>query len=75
MFGVGVWLFVATTRARDRIGAYALWAFVVLLDVSAALGPPPPSPRVLALASLAGVLLPLWAGWLGRHRSVAIGRS
>jgi hypothetical protein len=31
MFGAGVWLYAHATRARDRIGQYALFGYVVLL--------------------------------------------
>src|SRR5580704_16758659 len=31
MFAIGIWLYVQTTRSRDRIGRYAFWAYVLLL--------------------------------------------
>ncbi len=78
LFAAGVWLYVATTRARDRTGTLALWSFIavlVLLYLGDAVGPPPPSARALALVQVAGALLPVWAWWLDRHRIVAVGRS
>src|SRR5437879_166673 len=45
MFVAGAWIYVTTTRARDAVGRYALWALLAFLLVSyvASLftGPPP----------------------------------
>jgi membrane-bound metal-dependent hydrolase YbcI (DUF457 family) len=72
IFVAGVWLYVTGTRGRDRIGTIALWAFitfVTLLYVGNLVGPAPPSERAVAMAGLAGLLFPVWAGWLDRHRA------
>jgi membrane-bound metal-dependent hydrolase YbcI (DUF457 family) len=74
LFGTGVWLYAAATRPRDRIGTYALGAFVGLLAaiyLSSVFGPPPPSVQVLAMSGLLGWLFVLWAYWIGRHRAGA----
>jgi membrane-bound metal-dependent hydrolase YbcI (DUF457 family) len=73
MFLAGVWIYRGVTRPRDRVGAYAFWAFVVFLLVMYAanlLGPPPPDERSLAWFSLGLWLFPPWAGWFDRHRVV-----
>lgn len=72
LFCAGLWLYLRTTRARDRVGSYSLWAFVVFLLVMYAgsvLGPPAPRWQAVAGVSLSAWLLPLWAGWFDRHRT------
>jgi membrane-bound metal-dependent hydrolase YbcI (DUF457 family) len=72
MFLVGVGLYVGTTRPRDRAGSYGFWSLIVFLLVvyviDAGTEVPPPDVRTLALVSLAGWILLLWAGWADRHR-------
>ena len=78
LFAAGVWIYVRATRARDRVGAWSFWAFVVFLAVayvSDAFGSPPPSARFLAWFSLALWLIPLWALWFDRHREPVIGHD
>ena len=77
IFFAGVWLYLARTRATDRIGSIGLWALVLfLLAVYVAnilanfLGPPPPSVAAVAWSAQAMWLLVLWGFWLDRHRSV-----
>lgn len=72
MFAGGVWLYVGMTRARDRIGVWALWTFAALqvLFYFGGARTPPPSVQVLAWMSFIGWLMPVWAGWADRHREV-----
>jgi hypothetical protein len=73
MFVAGVGLYLRTTRARDRIGRYALWALIVFLVLVYALNltsPPPPSLEAVAWVGQAGWLLLLWAVWADRHRAI-----
>jgi membrane-bound metal-dependent hydrolase YbcI (DUF457 family) len=73
MFAVGVSMYVSATRAKDRIGRYAFWAYVGLLlaiYVADAFGPPPDSVTEVAWAAIAlPVILIPWAWWFDRHRS------
>src|SRR5262249_37868484 len=74
MFAVGLWLYLASTRARDRTGVVALWALVVVLVAAylgAAFGPPPPNVTVLAYSGLIGWLTVAWGYWVDRHREPA----
>jgi hypothetical protein len=74
MYLVGLYLYLRTTRARDKIGLYGFWSFTVvilLLYVLSIAGPPPPSVNSLAIVTLLSWLLVLWAWWFDRHREVS----
>lgn len=71
LFVIGVALYLKATRARDKIGVYGFWSFIIVLAliyVANAWGSPPPSVRVLAITALAQWLLIWWAYWFDRHR-------
>ena len=73
MFAAGVWIYARATNARDRMGRVNFWVYVIALPamyVANVLGPPPPDPHALALFALGLWLLPLWAEWVDRHRSI-----
>jgi len=73
MYVVGAWLYLSMTRARDRTGSYALLAFLafgLVTYVANILGPPPPNPRAIAFVTLTLWLVPVWAWWIDRHRTV-----
>ncbi len=73
IYVVGAWLYLSMTRARDRVGTYALWTFLafgLLTYVANILGPPPPNEHAIALAALALWLVPLWGWWIDRHREI-----
>jgi hypothetical protein len=71
MYVVAVWLYAAGTRARDRIGTWALWPLVAVLaalHVANLTSPPPPSTQVVAYADVVAVVFLAWAVWADRHR-------
>ncbi|HUL60008.1 MAG TPA: hypothetical protein VLU43_12060 [Anaeromyxobacteraceae bacterium] len=74
VFLAGLWVYVASTRPRDRTGRWALASFVVvvlLAYASSLLGPPPPSTTALGISALAGAAaLVAWATWADRHREI-----
>jgi membrane-bound metal-dependent hydrolase YbcI (DUF457 family) len=73
-FCIGVGLYLSVTRAKDRIGSYALWSLLLFLPVlyfASLFGPPPPSEHVLAVSALAIWLTVPWAAWADRHRSIS----
>ena len=74
VFAAGVASYATFTRARDRVGTFALWGLVLLLAVSyvaSSFGPPPPRRLAVILPALiAVVVMPLWAGWIDQHREV-----
>lgn len=73
LFLGGLWLYLRTTRAHDRIGKWGLVGYVALLllvyiaNLTAA---PPPDPGVIGLMGLGLWLFPLLAWWVDRHRAV-----
>jgi len=72
LFALGLGLYLAGNRARDRPGKYGLWALVIFLVVayaSASFGPPPPSVAAMAWVTLlGGAITVAVAYWLDRHR-------
>ena len=71
LFALGIVLYLRSTKPRDRIGVYALWAliaFLLLVYAGNTFGPPPPDEATLAIVGNAGWLFVLWAYWVDRHR-------
>lgn len=72
MFGAGTWIYLRATRPRDgrgRWGFFTLLAFLTLIYVASAFGPPPPSvPALYWSALIAFVVLLTWAWWADHHR-------
>jgi membrane-bound metal-dependent hydrolase YbcI (DUF457 family) len=73
MLAAGLWLYFRATRARDRIGVYALLAFVALIvyvEISSPFGAPPPSvSAIIWMSVIAEPILIAWAWWFDRHRT------
>jgi len=74
MFAAGVFVYLRTTRAKDRVGAIGLWVLVIFLLMAyaaAAFGPPPPNAQAVAWAGIVGgTVTALWGYWVDRHREV-----
>jgi membrane-bound metal-dependent hydrolase YbcI (DUF457 family) len=71
LFTLGVWLYVNSTRALDRIGSYGLWGIVIFLAtiyVANIFGPAPPSVIAVAWTAQALWLLVALGFWVDRHR-------
>jgi len=72
MFAAGIALYMQSTKAKDRTGTIAWWAFVALLLVLYIPGPwspPPPSANAVAiLGIIALAIFGPWAYWIDRHR-------
>ena len=73
LFVAGLWIYLGTTRARNRRGAIALGALVgalALMYTSTVFGPPPPSVDFIKYGGLTAWLFVPWAWWIDRNRSV-----
>jgi hypothetical protein len=72
MFAIGLWLYVRSTQARDRIGKYAFLSYVallLLLYIGDRFSGPPPSVGDIAWSGIiAALILIPWAWWFDRHR-------
>jgi membrane-bound metal-dependent hydrolase YbcI (DUF457 family) len=77
IFVGGVWLYLATTRPRDRVGRFGFAGLVALLALAYGadrFGGPPPSVAAVAWVGVAAavILLPCTA-WVDRHRQLRDG--
>lgn len=73
MYAAGVVVYARSSRAKDRVGAGALWAlaaFLFVVYIANVFGPPPPSANAVAMSALALWLIPMWGVWIERHRIV-----
>ena len=72
LFLLAAWWYAKTTEALDGVGRWAWLALVatLLLIYGATLGPPPQPGQetMIAVVGLSGILFPLWAAWIDRHR-------
>jgi membrane-bound metal-dependent hydrolase YbcI (DUF457 family) len=71
IFAAGAWLYFGVTRARDRIGRYALWALLVFLFlgwIASLIAGAPPSQRSIAWGGVGMWIVVPWAWWADRHR-------
>ena len=74
VYGGGLALYLTATKAKDRVGVWALWTLVVfllLVWIASLVGPPPPDVKSVAVAGLAMWLTVPWAYWIDRHRMPA----
>jgi hypothetical protein len=74
LLAIGAGSYFRSTMARDRVGSIGLWAllaFLCIVEVANAFGPPPPDVRAVAWSAQAMWLLVLWGYWVDRHRSMA----
>jgi len=79
MFAVGVWIYLQSTRPRDRIGRWGLVSLLALLVasyVANVTSSPPPSVTVIIVgASLGAVIMTVWSWWADAHRDVILSRA
>lgn len=74
LLAVGLSVYLRSSRARDRVGRYALGAlvaFLVLVYLASVFGPPPPSSDAVAWVAQSMWLLVAWGWWVDRHRDSA----
>jgi membrane-bound metal-dependent hydrolase YbcI (DUF457 family) len=71
VFVPGLIIYQRTTRAKDWIGRWGMWAMVIALLAiffSGLTSPPPESERGVALGALGLWLFVPWGYWVDRHR-------
>src|SRR5690348_6176264 len=71
VFVPGLVIYLRTTRARDRIGSWALGTMVVLLLIIffSGFSSAPPSARAIGYSALGIWLFVPWSYWIDRHRA------
>ena len=74
LYAIGIAIYVRTTRAKDRIGSWGLWVYVVALLAIfvSSHGAPPPSEKALAWTALGIWLFVPIAWWIDRHRYAVV---
>lgn len=75
LYGLGVYLYLRSTRARDGVGRFGLAGLLLLILASwlgSIFGPPPEDEGPVAWIGLAQWLLVLWAYWVDRHREPVV---
>ena len=72
MYIAGIWIYLRTTKARDRLGVVLTWFLIIFLAVAyvASMKPPGPgmSPVMIAWGALSVWLIVALAWWADRHR-------
>lgn len=74
LLGLGLGVYLRSSRARDRVGTIglgALVAFLVAVYLASVFGPPPPSSTAVAWVAQSMWLLVAWAAWVDHHRESA----
>jgi hypothetical protein len=75
VLGIGLYFYLRTTVAIDRVGAIAFWSMLGLLVViyaSSVWGPPPPGSDAVAWSCLLLWLFVPWGYWVDRHRTIKV---
>jgi membrane-bound metal-dependent hydrolase YbcI (DUF457 family) len=75
IFIAGVYLYIKTTRAKNKAGKYGLWslvAFLVVIQVANLFGPAPQSVPAIAWAGQLQWLLVICGYWVDRNRALSI---
>jgi len=72
-FGAGLWLYLDTTRAEDKVGRYGFWSLMGLLFlgwVASLLAGAPPDATSMAWGALSMWIMVPWGWWADNHRTV-----
>jgi hypothetical protein len=73
LLAAGVAIYLFQTRAKDKIGSFGFWTFVVVIVAlygAVVFGPAPPSVNKLAIGALSTLLFVPLAWWFDSHREV-----
>jgi len=75
IFFIGLWLYIKSTKPKNKIGTYGFWAliiFLILIHSANLFGSPPPSSTAIAWAGELQWVLVIWAYWVDHNRSVTV---
>jgi hypothetical protein len=78
MFALGILIYLRATRAKNAIGTFAFWFFVLALAglyAAVVFAPPPSSVKKLALGTMLSWLFVAWAWWIDRNRQPRIEKT
>ena len=73
LFAVGSAIYLSATRAKDKIGTFALWGFLLFLLILyfvSTFNPEVPPPSQVAWGALSLWIFVPWAYWIDRHRAL-----
>lgn len=71
LFILCVWIYLENTKELNKKGSIGLWSliiFLLIIQASNILGPPPPSVMAIAWAGQLQWLFVIWAYWIDRNR-------
>ncbi|HEY6435150.1 MAG TPA: hypothetical protein VIY47_01050 [Ignavibacteriaceae bacterium] len=71
VFTVGLFLYLNSTKAKNRTGTFSLLGLIVFLAaiyISNLFGPPPPSAEAIGIVGNAQWLIVLWGYWIDKNR-------
>ena len=67
----GLFIYLKSTKAKNKTGKYALWGlviFLVAIYISNLFGPPPDSTEAIGIVGNAQWLIVLWGYWIDKNR-------
>ncbi len=73
MFVAGAAVYLRSTRAKDKIGSFALWGlllFLIVMYVLSSFGSDVPDPKQIAWGGLTMWIFVPWGYWIDRHREI-----
>lgn len=76
IFGIGIYLYLAATTAKNKKGSLGFWGlvlFLLIIYVMNFFSPPPPSAEAIGYAGLLQWLFILWAYWIDKNRTISEG--
>lgn len=71
LLAAGMAIYAFRTKAKDKIGEFGFWAFVLVIVAlygAVVFGPPPPTVNKVAIGALFTWLFVPWAWWFDSHR-------
>ena len=71
IFGLGVYFYYKVTKAKNKIGTYALIGliiFLILIYISNLFSPPPDSVEAIGIVGNAQWLIVIWGYWIDKNR-------